>query len=63
MPLDGLQGCESHERSTGTDVDLKNKYLAPGLGFSHAYRGRALIRAGQPSQAAADLRRAVESRD
>ncbi|HEV3341470.1 MAG TPA: hypothetical protein VG125_13965, partial [Pirellulales bacterium] len=30
------------------------------LGFSHAYRGWALVRSGQPSQAAADLRRAVE---
>ena len=30
------------------------------LGFSHACRGWALIRFGQPSQAAADLRRALE---
>jgi hypothetical protein len=30
------------------------------LGFSHAFRGWALVRAGQPSRAAADLRRAAE---
>jgi tetratricopeptide (TPR) repeat protein len=30
------------------------------LGYSHAYRGWALVRAGQPSKAAADLRRAGE---
>ena len=30
------------------------------LGYSHAYRGWALVRSGQPSKAAADLRRAIE---
>jgi tetratricopeptide (TPR) repeat protein len=30
------------------------------LGYSHAYRGWALVRSGQPSKAAADLRRGVE---
>ena len=30
------------------------------LGYSHAYRGCALVRSGQPSRAAADLRRALE---
>jgi serine/threonine-protein kinase len=33
---------------------------APGLAQSHAIRGWALVRAGQPSRAAADLRQAVE---
>jgi tetratricopeptide (TPR) repeat protein len=30
------------------------------LGYNHAYRGCALVRSGQPSRAAADLRRALE---
>jgi tetratricopeptide (TPR) repeat protein len=34
-------------------------YTTP-LGYSHAYRGWASVRSGQPSRAAADLRRAVE---
>jgi tetratricopeptide (TPR) repeat protein len=40
-------------------ADPKNTEYATDLGYSHAYRGWALIRSGQPSQAAADLRRAV----
>jgi serine/threonine protein kinase len=32
----------------------------PGLAFAHASRGWALVRAGQPSKAVADLRQAVE---
>jgi tetratricopeptide (TPR) repeat protein len=30
------------------------------LGYSHAYRGRSHVRAGHPTEAAADLRRALE---
>lgn len=40
------------------DAHPTNSLYTNGLGFSHAYRGRAHVRAGQP--AAADLRRAVE---
>jgi hypothetical protein len=37
----------------------KTTEYATHLGYSHAYRGWALVRSGQPSHAAADLRRAV----
>jgi tetratricopeptide (TPR) repeat protein len=38
----------------------KDTVDATDLGYSHAWRGWALVRSGQPSTAAADLRRAVE---
>jgi tetratricopeptide (TPR) repeat protein len=38
----------------------KDAGYASGLANSHAYRGGALVRFGQPSKAVADLRRAVE---
>jgi eukaryotic-like serine/threonine-protein kinase len=38
----------------------KNADYPNDLGYSHAYRGWALVRSGQPSKAAADLRRALE---
>ena len=41
-------------------ADPKNAENTIQLGFIHTYRGGALVRSGQPSQAAADLRRAVE---
>ncbi len=41
-------------------ADPKNPEYTNVLGYSHAYRGWALVRSGQPSQAGADLRRAVE---
>jgi tetratricopeptide (TPR) repeat protein len=44
---------------TGLAMSQKTGW-APGLGYSHAARGWALLRAGQPSKAAADLRQAVE---
>jgi tetratricopeptide (TPR) repeat protein len=37
-----------------------NAYFAHGLGYSHAYRGWTRAHAGQPAEAAADLRQAVE---
>src|SRR5262249_19661721 len=43
-----------------TEADPKNMEYPTDLGYSHAYRGWALVRAGQPSKAAADLRQAVE---
>jgi tetratricopeptide (TPR) repeat protein len=36
-----------------------NAYFSHGLGYSHAYRGWAKAHAGQPAEAAADLRVAV----
>jgi serine/threonine-protein kinase len=42
------------------EADPKNTEYTNHLGFSHAYRGWALVRSGQPSKAAADLRRALE---
>jgi len=42
------------------EADPKNTEYASGLGYSHAYRGWVLVLSGQPSQAAADLRRALE---
>jgi serine/threonine protein kinase/Flp pilus assembly protein TadD len=42
------------------EADPKNLEYTNVLGYSHAYRGWALVRSGQPSQAAADLRRALE---
>jgi tetratricopeptide (TPR) repeat protein len=42
------------------EADPKNTEYATDLGYSHAYRGWALVRAGKPSQAAPDLRQAVE---
>src|SRR5262249_47699023 len=41
-------------------VDPKNTDYATDLGYSHAYRGWVLVQSGQPSQAAAELRQAVE---
>jgi tetratricopeptide (TPR) repeat protein len=41
-------------------AEPKNTEYVTDLGYSHAYRGWALVRFGQPSQAAADLRQAVE---
>jgi len=41
-------------------ADAKNTEYATDLGYSHAYRGWALVRADQASNAAADLRQAVE---
>jgi tetratricopeptide (TPR) repeat protein len=43
-----------------TEADPKNTEYPTDLGYSHAYRGWALVRAGQPSTAATDLRQAVE---
>src|SRR5262249_9987536 len=42
------------------NAEPKNSEYATDLGYSHAYRGWALIRSGQQSQAAGDLRQAVE---
>ena len=42
------------------EADPENTAYTNRLGWSHADRGRALARSGQPSKAAADLRRAVE---
>jgi tetratricopeptide (TPR) repeat protein len=42
------------------EADPKNMEHASDLGYSHAYRGWALVRSAQPSQAAVDLRRALE---
>ena len=41
-------------------ADPKNTEYAIDLGYSHAYRGWALVRSGEPSSATADLRQAVE---
>jgi tetratricopeptide (TPR) repeat protein len=41
-------------------AEPKNTDYATDLGYSHAYRGWALIRSGQSSKAAGDLRQAVE---
>jgi tetratricopeptide (TPR) repeat protein len=41
-------------------ADPKNTEYVTDLGYSHAYRGWALVRSGQRSKAAADLRQAVE---
>jgi tetratricopeptide (TPR) repeat protein len=41
-------------------ADPKNTEYAIDLGYSHAYRGWALVRSGQQPQAAADLRQAVD---
>jgi serine/threonine protein kinase/tetratricopeptide (TPR) repeat protein len=41
-------------------ADPKNTQYTIDLGFSHAFRGCALVWSGQPSKAAADLREAVE---
>jgi tetratricopeptide (TPR) repeat protein len=42
------------------EADPTNTEYTNHLGYSHAYRGWALVRSGQPSKAAADLRRALE---
>src|SRR5262249_30056162 len=42
------------------EADPKTTEYRIHLGYSHAYRGWARVRAGQPAKAAADLRRAVE---
>jgi tetratricopeptide (TPR) repeat protein len=42
------------------EADPKNMEYASDLGYSHAYRGWARARSAQPSQAAADLRQAIE---
>jgi hypothetical protein len=47
--------CEKLTRDTPTNVDY-----TVCLGSSHACRGVARVRAGQPAEAAADLRQAVE---
>jgi tetratricopeptide (TPR) repeat protein len=41
-------------------ADLNNAFRSRVLGESHAFRGGARARAGQPAEAAADLRRALE---
>lgn len=41
-------------------ADPKNTGYTSDLGLNRAYRGWALVRSGQPSKAAADLRRALE---
>jgi tetratricopeptide (TPR) repeat protein len=41
-------------------ADPKNALYNTALGESHAYRGGARVRAGQPAKAAADLRQALE---
>jgi tetratricopeptide (TPR) repeat protein len=41
------------------EADPKNAEYANYLGYGHTYRGWALARSGQPSKAAADLRRAA----
>jgi tetratricopeptide (TPR) repeat protein len=41
-------------------ADPKNARYVLRLGYSHAFRGAAHVRAGHPAEAAADLRRAVE---
>jgi tetratricopeptide (TPR) repeat protein len=46
-----------------TEADPKNTASTNNFGYSHAYRGWALFRSGQAFQAAADLRKAVESWD
>ena len=40
--------------------DPKNPIYVLRLGYSYGYRGWALVRSGQPSEAAADLRRAFQ---
>ena len=47
-----------YQKSAGSDP--KNTVYANGLSFSYANRGWARVRAGQPVEAAADLRRAIE---
>ena len=42
------------------DADPKYTGYATALGESYAFRGGARVRAGQPAEAAADLRRCVE---
>jgi tetratricopeptide (TPR) repeat protein len=42
------------------EADAKNLAYINVLSYSHAYRGWALVRSGQPSQAGPDLRRALE---
>jgi tetratricopeptide (TPR) repeat protein len=42
------------------DADPKTTRNTTSLAFSHAFRGWALVRAGQPSKAATDLRQALE---
>ncbi len=42
------------------DADPKHNWYATALGESYAFRGGARVRAGQPADAAADLRRCVE---
>jgi tetratricopeptide (TPR) repeat protein len=42
------------------EANPKNPEYANALGYSHASRGWALVEFGQPSKAAADLRRALE---
>jgi hypothetical protein len=42
------------------DADPKDSVYTIHLGYSHTWRGWALLRSGQPAEAAADLRWAVE---
>ncbi len=51
-------GLAIHRKLANTHPE--NAEYTEQLGEGHASRGWALIRSGQPSQAAADLRRAVE---
>jgi hypothetical protein len=41
------------------DADPTNLRRTTAVGWSHAYRGAAHVRAGHPAEAAFDLRRAV----
>jgi tetratricopeptide (TPR) repeat protein len=47
-------------RQTLAEVEPRNRYSSKDLGTGYAYRGAARARAGQPAEAAADLRRALE---
>ncbi|MFN9984477.1 MAG: protein kinase domain-containing protein [Pirellula sp.] len=42
------------------EANTQNTSYAQVLGYSYAYRGAARVRAGQPAEAAADLRRVLE---
>jgi eukaryotic-like serine/threonine-protein kinase len=42
------------------DADPEHNWYATALGETYAFRGGARVRAGQPAEAAADLRRCVE---
>ena len=42
------------------EADPKNAWFAESLGVNYAFRGAVRVRAGQPAEAAADLRRALD---